>query len=61
MIAVGVKAQALSSYMGRATIAITRDGYGRFMTGKKGEPGRQLDAYLDRADGQTRIAQVAAL
>jgi integrase len=60
MIAAGVNAKALSTYMGHATIAITLDRYGHLMPGNEGEAADLLDAYLERADSQARIAQVAA-
>jgi integrase len=60
MIAAGVNAKALSTYMGHATIAITLDRYGHLMPGNEGEAAGLLDAYLDRADSQARITQVAA-
>ncbi len=48
MIAAGVNAKALSSYMGHANIAITLDRYGHLMPGNEAEAATLLDAYLDR-------------
>jgi integrase len=58
MIAAGVNAKALSTYMGHATISITLDRYGHLMPGSEDEAAGLLDAYLERADSQARIAQV---
>jgi integrase len=47
-------------YMGHASISITLDLYGHLMPGNEDEAAGQLDTYLDRADSQARITQVAA-
>ncbi len=52
MIAAGVNAKALSTYMGHAGIQITLDLYGHLMPGNESEAAAQLDAYLGRADGE---------
>ena len=49
MIAAGVNAKALSSYMGHASITITLDRYGHLMPGNEEEAAALLDAYLERA------------
>jgi integrase len=49
MIAAGVNAKALSTYMGHANIAITMDRYGRLMPGNEDQAARLLDAYVMRA------------
>ena len=49
MIAAGVNAKALSTYMGHANIAITLDRYGHLMPGAEDEAAGMLDAYLARA------------
>ena len=49
MIAAGVNAKALSTYMGHANIAITLDRYGHLMPGNEAEAAGLLDAYLARA------------
>jgi hypothetical protein len=59
MIAAGVNAKALSTYMGHATISITLDRYGHLMPGNEDEAAGLLDAYMERSDSRARIAQVA--
>ncbi len=46
MIAAGVNAKALSTFMGHATISITLDRYGHLMPGSEAEAAGLLDAYL---------------
>jgi integrase len=46
MIAAGVNAKALSTYMGHATIAITLDRYGHLMPGSEAEAAALLDGYV---------------
>ncbi|HWH46133.1 MAG TPA: tyrosine-type recombinase/integrase [Thermoleophilaceae bacterium] len=46
MIAAGVNAKALSTYMGHASIAITLDRYGHLMPGNEAEAAGLLDSYL---------------
>ena len=59
MIAAGVNAKALSTYMGHANIAITLDRYGHLMPGNEGDAADLLDAYLERATAATaRTAEV---
>ena len=60
MIAAGVNAKALSTYMGHANIGITLDRYGHLMPGNEDEAAGLLGAYLERADSQARVAQVEA-
>ena len=56
MIAAGVNAKALSTYMGHSKIAVTFDLYGHLMPGNEDEAAGLLDTYLardtalDRAD-----------
>jgi integrase len=52
MIAAGVNAKALSTYMGHASVTITLDRYGHLMPGNETEAASLLDAYLARADGR---------
>ena len=59
MIAAGVNAKALSTYMGHATIAITLDRYGHLMPGNEKEAAGLLDAYLERAETDVRAAALA--
>ncbi len=56
MIAAGVNAKALSTYMGHANIAITLDRYGHLIPGNENEAAGLLDAYLESAatKGATR-------
>lgn len=49
MIAAGVNAKALSTYMGHANIGITMDRYGHLMPGNEDEAAGLLDRYLARA------------
>ncbi len=58
MIAAGVNAKALATYMGHANIAVTFDRYGHLMPGNETDAAGLLDAYLDRADTAARIAQL---
>ena len=56
MIAAGVNARALSSYMGHASVTITYDRYGHLMPGNEEEAAALLDAYLERSDTLGRLA-----
>ncbi len=58
MIAAEVNAKALQTYMGHANISVTMDRYGHLMPGNEAEAAGLLDAYLERADSQARIAQL---
>lgn len=51
MIAAGVNAKALSTYMGHASIRITLDRYGHLMPGNEAEAAGLLDTYLTRSVG----------
>jgi integrase len=56
MIAAGINAKALSSFMGHASITVTFDLYGHLMPGSEAEGAALLDAYLDgrsKDDGET--------
>ena len=46
MIAAGVNAKTLSTFMGHANISITLDRYGHLMPGSEAEAADLLDAYL---------------
>ena len=52
MIAAGVNAKALSTYMGHANIGITLDRYGHLMPGNEAEAAGLLDVYLNRASDE---------
>jgi integrase len=60
MIAAGVNAKALQSFMGHANISITLDRYGHLMPGSEAEAASLLDAYLgaqrERAEEAARSA-----
>jgi integrase len=58
MIAAGVNAKALATYMGHASVTITYDRYGHLMPGNEDEAAALLDAYLARADTRARLAQL---
>jgi integrase len=57
MIAAGVNAKALSTYMGHANIGITLDRYGHLIPGNEDEAATLLDAYLRREDEAARAAE----
>jgi integrase len=57
MIAAGVNAKALSTFMGHANISITLDGCGHLMPGAEDEAAELLDAYLENAQNTPRVAQ----
>jgi len=46
MIAAGVNAKALSTYMGHSSITVTIDRYGHLMPGNEKEAARLLDAFV---------------
>lgn len=60
MIAAGVNAKALSTYLGHANIAITFDRYGHLMPGSEDQAAGLLDAYLERADTAARTAALGS-
>jgi integrase len=51
MIAAGVNAKTLSTYMGHASITITMDRYGHLMPRNEAEAAALLDSYLS-GEGQ---------
>jgi integrase len=53
MIAAGVNAKALSTFMGHANISITLDRYGHLMPGAEDEAAGLMDAYLVAARATT--------
>jgi integrase len=59
MIAAGVNAKALSTYLGHATIAMTFDIYGHLMPGNREEARELMDAYLERATEETEEETLA--
>jgi integrase len=60
MIAAGVNAKALSQFMGHSSIKVTFDLYGHLMPGSEREAAGMLDAYLERASSQARLAAIEA-
>jgi integrase len=59
MIAAGVNAKALSQFMGHSSIKVTFDLYGHLMPGSEREAAGMLDAFLERASSQARIAALS--
>lgn len=55
-----MNAKALSTYLGHATISITMDRYGHLMPCNEEEAAALLDAYVQRADTASRVAQLTA-
>jgi integrase len=58
MIAAGVNAKALSTYMGHSSITITLDRYGHLMPGNEDEAAALMDTYLEAAQG-TNVSSAA--
>lgn len=58
LIAAGVNAKAITTYMGHASIQTTYDLYGKLMPGSEAEAAALVDAYLTRSDTASRIAQI---
>jgi integrase len=58
LIAAGVNAKAITTYMGHASIQTTYDLYGKLMPGSEAEAAALVDAYLDRAATSARLAQL---
>ena len=52
MIAAGINAKTLSSFMGHASITVTFDLYGHLMPGSEAEGAALLNAYLDGKSGE---------
>ena len=48
MIAAGVNAKALSTYMGHSSITVTIDRYGHLMPGNEKEAAKLLDAFVEK-------------
>jgi integrase len=57
LIAAGVNAKAITSYLGHASIQTTFDLYGHLMPGNEEEAVALVDAYLERADTGHRLAR----
>ena len=58
LIAAGVNAKAITTYMGHASIQTTYDLYGKLMPGSESEAAALVDAYLNRTDKAARLAQL---
>jgi len=58
LIAAGVNAKAITTYMGHASIQTTYDLYGKLMPGSESEAAVLVDAYLARANTRARVAQL---
>ena len=58
LIAAGVNAKAITTYMGHASIQTTYDLYGKLMPGSEAEAAALVDAYLARADARARLVQL---
>jgi integrase len=58
MIAAGVNAKALSTFMGHANIAMTFDVYGHLMPNGGDEARERIDSYLARLDGAPALRAV---
>ena len=52
MIAAGVNAKALSSYMGHSSITVTLDRYGHLMPGNEQQAAEMLATYLNAPEGR---------
>jgi integrase len=59
MIAAGVNAKALSTYMGHASVTIRFDRYGHLMPGNEAEAARLLDRYLSAQGKRSRRSKAA--
>jgi len=57
MIAAGVNAKALQTFMGHANISVTLDRYGHLMPGTETEAAKLLETYLS---AQRKLAEEAA-
>ncbi|MGH2964753.1 MAG: tyrosine-type recombinase/integrase, partial [Solirubrobacterales bacterium] len=60
MIAAGVNAKALSSYMGHSSITVTLDRYGHLMPGHEDEAAAMLESYLEREAAHSGAGEIGA-
>jgi integrase len=58
LIAAGVNAKAITTYMGHASIQTPFDLYGKLMPGSEAEAAALVDSYLARGDTSSRIAHL---
>ena len=57
LIAAGVNAKAITTYMGHASIQTTYDLYGKLMPGSEAEAAALVDAFLARSETRAPVAQ----
>lgn len=60
LIAAGEDPKRIQTYLGHSTITVTFDVYGHLLPGSERESASRLDAYLQRSDTTSRLAQVGA-
>lgn len=58
MIAAGVNAKSLQTYMGHSSVTVTYHRYGHLMPGNEEETAALLDVYIERSNTKARLAQV---
>jgi integrase len=58
LIAAGEDPKRIQSYLGHSTITVTFDVYGHLLPGSEQESAKRLDAFLQRSDTASRIAQL---
>ncbi len=56
LIAAGVNAKSLSTFIGHANIATTMDLYGHLVPGAEAEAAGLMDAFLERSNTAARLA-----
>jgi integrase len=60
LIAAGVNAKAITTFLGHSSIQITFDRYGHLLRGSEAEAVELVDAYLTRANTASRVEQLTA-
>ncbi|MDX6595313.1 MAG: hypothetical protein QOI72_695, partial [Solirubrobacterales bacterium] len=58
LIAAGEDPKRIQSYLGHSTITVTFDVYGHLLPGSEQESAERLDAFLQRDDTASRLAQL---
>lgn len=58
LIAAGEDPKRIQTYLGHSTITVTFDVYGHLLPGSEKESAERLDAYLQRSDTASRLAQL---
>jgi integrase len=58
LIAAGVNARAITSYMGHSSITVTFARYGHLMPGSEDEARELVDAYVERPGTLARLAAI---